>query len=302
MIDQSQYNCQCPVCYNDNYSSGILLGNYHVSFCDYCGLGITNSYQGKRNQINRQFYTKEYLERYINRYDYLKQRYRDRIQLIDVYTYGGNFLDIGCGPGLFIQSLIEDSSHKWRGFGVDINKLSIQYAKDRLPGCSFQIQSVKKLKFNSNYFHCVTCFDVLEHDLFINKNLSEIFRVLVPGGILVIQVPNYKSLMAMICNKYWDWWSVPDHVLHFSHRSLKLLFRKYPEVELINHFSWDPKSEFIANITGSIRMRLSKAFYFNKLISKIIALSLTAFWPLISIVSSYSHKGALSVIILKKAK
>ena len=69
--------------------------------------------------------------------------------------------------------------------------------------------------FKANFFDCVTCFDVLEHDADIRGNLKEIYRILKPGGLLVIQVPNCKSAMAYLCGQHWDWWSVPDHVLHF---------------------------------------------------------------------------------------
>ncbi len=61
----------------------------------------------------------------------------------------------------------------------------------------------------------MTRFDVLDDDTDTRGNLKEIYRILKSGGLFVIQAPNHKNVMAYLCEQNWDWWSVPDHVLHF---------------------------------------------------------------------------------------
>lgn len=56
--------------------------------------------------------------------------------------------------------------------------------------------------FKSNYFDCVLCNAVLEHDKFFWKTISEIKRVLKRNGTLVIGVPSYKNYFFHKINRY----------------------------------------------------------------------------------------------------
>lgn len=98
-------------------------------------------------------------------------------------------LDAGCGTGLLAQKMKSFGEV----FGIDIEPNAIKYAKKRKVRI-FQ-SSVEKLPFNKNTFDLITSIDVLYHRR-VNeeKALNEFYKVLKPGGLLIIKLPAYNFL------------------------------------------------------------------------------------------------------------
>jgi SAM-dependent methyltransferase len=116
----------------------------------------------------------------------LLHRLRERALLTLIKTYGkGSCLDVGCGTGLMLRHLPENS------IGIDLNPRNIEKAKIYSPA-SVLIQGdiEEKLPFNDNSFLTVICTEVLEHLLFPDKTLKEIQRVLAPGGYFIGSMPS----------------------------------------------------------------------------------------------------------------
>ena len=61
---------------------------------------------------------------------------------------------------------------------------------------------------------------VLEHVEDFHKRIKEIKRVLRPGGILTIAVPNPESADAVHYGHWWAAWDVPRHLSHFSQKNI----------------------------------------------------------------------------------
>ncbi|MCK5445148.1 MAG: methyltransferase domain-containing protein, partial [Rhodospirillaceae bacterium] len=56
--------------------------------------------------------------------------------------------------------------------------------------------------------------------------LLELFRVLKPGGVAIIKVPNFASLNRLVMGKKWCGLRYPDHLNYFTPRSLKAMAAK----------------------------------------------------------------------------
>lgn len=98
-------------------------------------------------------------------------------------------LDAGCGPGGMFKTLRKFGS----ATGIDLHPLALQFAKLQAPVSQ---ATVERLPFCSSCFHIVTSFDVLYH-LAVHDDrqaLSEFYRILQPGGLLLIRVPALKRL------------------------------------------------------------------------------------------------------------
>lgn len=100
-------------------------------------------------------------------------------------------LDVGCNVG----ALLNDCKRNYPDIqlaGVDVNPSAIAKAKALLPEASIHQITGAKLPFESSSFECVTCIEVLEHipAELRREMLSEIERVLVPGGTFVIRTPH----------------------------------------------------------------------------------------------------------------
>ncbi len=93
-------------------------------------------------------------------------------------------LDIGCGhKASFLKYA---SSHIKQGFGVDFKVSPFQFKNIEVSQLKFNGQ----LPFQDSSFDVVTMLAVLEHIEQEKEMLSEIYRVLAPGGKLVLTVPS----------------------------------------------------------------------------------------------------------------
>lgn len=115
-----------------------------------------------------------------------------RINLVKKYVELKNIkiLDAGCADANFLKQF-KDYSNKV--YGVDINPNYLEKAKKNCPDANFQLANLEKLTFQSNFFDLVFCNEVIEHTKNDYKAVSELWRVLKPGGYLVISVPNRWS-------------------------------------------------------------------------------------------------------------
>jgi SAM-dependent methyltransferase len=87
-------------------------------------------------------------------------------------------------------------------------------------------------------FNVITMWHVLEHLKRPETVLRESWRILRPGGMLVIAVPNAESLQATISGGHWFLLDVPRHLYHFSARNLTRLLRMHGfETLTVRHHS-----------------------------------------------------------------
>ncbi len=98
-------------------------------------------------------------------------------------------LDAGCGRGLYTRILIERAK---KVAALDYSEESINTLKRRLghlPHLDLYVGSADNLPFDAEQFDLVLHCEVLEHIEDDRQVLSELFRILQPGGRLIISVP-----------------------------------------------------------------------------------------------------------------
>jgi len=101
----------------------------------------------------------------------------------------GLTLDLGCGSGLFLELLSQGVSLR-RHYGMDVSRNAVQLARCRCPIGRFVLGSVGAAPFASESVDCVLCTEVLEHVADPAMAIREIWRILVPGGIVLLTVPD----------------------------------------------------------------------------------------------------------------
>jgi SAM-dependent methyltransferase len=107
---------------------------------------------------------------------------------------GRQALDLGCGTGLNLERL----EHYAHATGTDYFEEALYFCRER--GHTMLCKAdAADLPFHDCSFDIATALDVIEHldDDYIA--LKELWRVLKPGGILVVSVPAYRFLWT-----YWD--------------------------------------------------------------------------------------------------
>jgi SAM-dependent methyltransferase len=116
---------------------------------------------------------------------------------------GRRILDAGCGTG----STLEHFRGRGRAVGVDLSEDALRFC--RSGGLSAVRASVLSLPFGPAAFGLVTSFDVLYHRWVTDDRaaVSELARVLAPGGLLLVRVPALKML-----------WGAHDEAVLSRHR------------------------------------------------------------------------------------
>lgn len=100
-------------------------------------------------------------------------------------------LDAGCGAGGMMVYL-KNFGQVW---GIDISPEALKFCRKR--GLKeIKLASIEKIPFENESFDLVTSFDVLYHKWVKNDFLAlkEFYRVLKPGGYLLLRVPAYNWL------------------------------------------------------------------------------------------------------------
>jgi 2-polyprenyl-3-methyl-5-hydroxy-6-metoxy-1,4-benzoquinol methylase len=110
---------------------------------------------------------------------------------------GKKILDAGCGPGTYGLMLAQQGNEVT---GVEIAPGGVIIANERAKqkGVTFkaQVGDLEKLPFPDNTFDVCYCGWVLHHFPDISVAISELVRVLKPGGIIAMAEPN-ESCMAV---------------------------------------------------------------------------------------------------------
>lgn len=137
---------------------------------------------------------------------------RDIKDAINNYAKG-DFLDLGCGNKPY-ETLYKSKTNSQIGCDV------IQSDRNRVD----VLCPVTDLKFNNEQFDSILCTQVLEHVYEHDKMMSEIYRVLKPGGHVILTVPFVWELH----EEPYDFFRYTKHALKelFEHSGLEIDYIK----------------------------------------------------------------------------
>ena len=135
-------------------------------------------------------------------------------------------LDIGCGPGTFINMLNKTS------VGIDISKNQISYAKKKFKNKKFNFKQFrKKIPLRSNSVDTISLIELIEH--LNNRDLiyliKECKRVLKKDGIIHLSTPNYYSfwpVLEILINFFSSLSYKHQHINKFNRKKLLKFFTK----------------------------------------------------------------------------
>jgi 2-polyprenyl-3-methyl-5-hydroxy-6-metoxy-1,4-benzoquinol methylase len=138
---------------------------------------------------------------------------RWRVHRLSHFVRSGRALDIGCGSGRFLRALRQTG---WEVAGLELNDDTATAART-VHGL---IVETELGAFADISFDLITITHVLEHIRDPHQMLVSCARLLKPGGVIAVAVPNIDSWQARWTRGNWFHLDLPRHLWHFSETSL----------------------------------------------------------------------------------
>lgn len=217
----------CPACGSENTLDGAkTIADYSiskevfaVSHCSDCGLWYTNP-RPNRSQIGPYYQSDAYVSHtgadapgMINTLYRKVRQYTLGIKQKQVERWSPplqrSLLDVGCGTGEFAAHMYRSG---WTVAAVEPDPATADRAR-RLHGLT--VNQEEWLATTEDRFDVVTMWHVLEHVHDLRARVSSIHKLLAPGGLFVVAVPNPESTDARHYKEHWAAWDVPRHLYHF---------------------------------------------------------------------------------------
>lgn len=193
------------------------------------------------------------------------------LDIINKENLSGKFIDLGCKDGYLLDKV---KSLGYSVHGCDISENIVKVLSKQ----GFNVQKVdlqKILPYENDSFDVITCLQVIEHLTNPEHLLTEIYRILKPGGVLILSTPNLASIGSRLrllfglfplqlspCEK----WHFGNHYRLFTVPTLKIvLLRNKFSVERVigteiyfNPSSWKKgfHSTYLAKLFPSLAQRV----------------------------------------------
>jgi SAM-dependent methyltransferase len=149
---------------------------------------------------------------------------RRRAFLLGDVRAGERVLDLGCGAGDFTAVLADAGA---RPVGVEVAKAAVDRARNRHPALDFRLSPIDgPLPLQDNTFELVWASEVIEHVADTARWLSEVRRVLVPRGRLLLSTPSHGRLRVAVGGVERVSEPLGDHLHLYTRRSLTETLRE----------------------------------------------------------------------------
>jgi 2-polyprenyl-3-methyl-5-hydroxy-6-metoxy-1,4-benzoquinol methylase len=228
---------RCPLCSSEKISFHFSCIDHFISKetfalnrCNVCGFVFTQDYPDEA-EINKYYESDNYISHTDTSKGFINKIYRlvrkamliKKRKIIKKLTglKEGNLLDIGSGTGHFAATMKKAG---WLTKGVEINEKARDFSSSAF---GLEVIGPEKISLlEATSFDCITMWHVLEHFQNPFKYLSEVNRLLKPGGLCVVALPNCSSYDAEYYRQFWAAYDVPRHLWHFNPVTFRLFSEK----------------------------------------------------------------------------
>lgn len=201
-----------------------------------------------------------------------------RMGLKDDWYHGMRILDVGCGHGKLSRKLALEGALEVEG--IDIAESSIDYANhiqaaEPVSNLRLRVKSVYELDYPNDHFDAVVSQVVFEHIDDVPRALSEIYRVLKPGGYFYFTIDAFRSRYGAHMAHFV---LVPWPLVFFSEAacakvwcdSLNTIKRDNPTLQVPDFFQWCMSLPCLNRITlTELDRQIAEAGYHVKSMTRI---------------------------------
>ena len=224
----------CNLCGNDSYTvlfeQGVAQINQIVK-CKCCGLMYANPRIKEVDHVLIEDYDPDFVLSHIYNQDKLRLE-KEALQVRDYETtkrflsehfpQKGKLVEVGSGLGYLLNFFKQDG---WDVVGLEPNAGMCKYAELEL-GLTVIPKILEKAGFADNSADAVLMMHVIEHVPEPDATLKEVYRILKPGGIMVLETPRYDTLAFKLLGKRERSLSCDGHIYFFTSETLAKMVNK----------------------------------------------------------------------------
>jgi SAM-dependent methyltransferase len=223
----------CILCASERFEPLHVIAGHAIDRCAACGLFQLNPVPAA-NTI-QSLYGDDYYAPgtgdggyagYMTQKPEYLATFREELRRIEAVKGQGStlkILDVGCGPGFFIEAALARGHDV---YGVDIIPSIVEIARKAYPdrvflGALEDIDEVRNMRFD-----VVFASHVIEHvpdPLTFTKRLIPFLN---EGGLIVYVTPNISSMLARISGRRWVSFKIPEHIAYYSPCTIRDLFTR----------------------------------------------------------------------------
>lgn len=220
-----QNKMKCPICNSKKSEKFWAMPGYKLTRCKVCGM-VWDPFPPEKLEA---VYTKNYFVNenpkggYANYFEGMninKRTFYERVKRInDKLGKKGRMLDVGSALG---DSLTEAKKLGWKEvYGVELSEYAAKESQKK--GLKIKVGTLISAKYPTNHFDVVTLQDVIEHVKDPALEMKEIYRVLKPGGYVLLVTPDVGGWWAKLLGPLWYHYKPGEHIMYFSQFTLRKL-------------------------------------------------------------------------------
>ena len=225
-------NIACNLCGSDKYkvlikprikdfdpleiltASKGIRGTQRIVCCSNCGLVYVNPRIGA--EIVADSYRQAIDEVYVQGAAGRQHTFAQCVKKITRWRRPpGRLLDVGCAAGFFVH---EARKYGWDAIGIEPSKWLVNWGVANL-GEKLYTGTLRQGGFKDGEFDVLTMWDVLEHVPDPISELNECYRVLKQGGMIIINYPDFGSVLSRLAGRNW-WFLLSNHLYYFTPKTM----------------------------------------------------------------------------------
>ncbi|MDF1512663.1 MAG: class I SAM-dependent methyltransferase [Anaerolineae bacterium] len=133
---------------------------------------------------------------------------------------GRRLLDVGAYTGVFVDIA---TRHGWDAWGMEPSRWAVEHGREQ--GLQMVNGTLESSTLPDASFDVVTMWDVIEHVANPLETVRAAWRVLRPGGYLVVHTMDLASPFAKVMGTRWPWF-MEMHLFYFTRDTMRLMLER----------------------------------------------------------------------------